>query len=83
MATGLGARRNNADLKYMVSPPTEKDVNFSGGQASGRLLIPFSSTGPESDGDTTYLWVWGITIAAIVYLLGVHWTLGGIANVLE
>ena len=82
MAVGLGARRSNADLKFMVRPPTG-DVNLSGGQSSGRILVPWGSSSDDSGGDNTHLWVWGITIAAIVYLLGVHWTLGGIINTIE
>jgi hypothetical protein len=80
MATGLGARKNNMDLKYMVAPPTS-DVVVSGGQSSGRTMIPWPSM--NDGGDKVHLWVWGITIASFVIVLGIHWTLGSAGRLIE
>jgi hypothetical protein len=83
MAVGLGARKSNADLKFSYTPPTGADVNLSGGIASGRILQPLQPSGPDSEGSGVHLWVMGITIAAIIYLLGVHWTLASVRAVVD
>lgn len=86
MAVGLGARKNNMDLRFFVAPPTGVDVNLSGGQSAGAILKPFPSAsgkGGGGAGNNVHLWVWGITFAAIVYLLGVHWTLGTVRSLAD
>jgi len=81
MSTGLGARKSNADTKFTLGAAANPDNYASGGQVSGRILVPFGGNGGGGDGgDTVHLWVWGITAAAFVYLLGVHWVLGGVRS---
>lgn len=80
MATGLGARKTNADQKYFVAP-AGRDNYVSGGVASGPVVVGFPGAGGASQGipnlDATSTWIWGITLASIVVVLGIHWSFGG------
>jgi hypothetical protein len=83
VAVGLGARKSNMDTKFTLSAQAGPDNYVSGGQVAGRILVPFGGGGGGGGGDTVHLWVWGITAAAIIYLLGIHWTLGGIRSLAD
>ncbi len=79
MAVGLGARKSNTDTKYFVS--TQQDNYVTGGVSAGPVTIrsPFAGGGGGSDAgwDPVNLWVWGITGAALVIVLGIHFSFGG------
>lgn len=79
MATGLGARRTNADQKYFIAPQ-EHDNYVSGGVAAGPVLVGMPGRGGAAKGynlDATSMWVWGITLGAIAVVLGIHFSFGG------
>ncbi len=79
MATGLGARKSNADQKYFVG--AQQDNYVTGGVAAGPPLIRFPGVpGAGASAynlDATSMWVWGITVGAILVVLGVHFSFGG------
>lgn len=78
MATGLGARKTNADQKYFVS--ASQDQYVSGGVAAGPVAVKMPGLGGAGAGynlDATSMWVWGITLGAILIVLGVHTSFGG------
>jgi hypothetical protein len=81
MATGLGARKTNNDQKYFVNPQMQ-DNYVSGGVAAGPVLVGMPGAGGGGGRgipnlDATSMWVWGITLGAVVVVLGVHWSFGG------
>lgn len=80
MATGLGARKTNADQKYFVAPQAGPDNYVTGGVAAGPVAVKMPGFGGKGNGynlDPVSMWVWGITLSAIALVLGVHFSFGG------
>jgi hypothetical protein len=80
MATGLGARKSNADQKYFTGT-AQHDGYVTGGVSAGPTMVKFPGMGSNGENaynlDATSMWVWGLTLGAIAVVLGVHFTFGG------
>ena len=77
----MGARTTSAERKYIVG--ADFDASVSGGVQAGPVVERFpgwpAAAGATSD--RVSLIVWGALAAAIVYALGVHWTLGRVRSI--
>jgi hypothetical protein len=68
MPVGLGARVSNADTTYVGNNTVQDNGNLR--QPGGAVVQPFyGSTGGTSN---IHTWVWGITIASAVIVVGAH-----------
>jgi len=78
---GMGATRRASEGKYIVG--AEFDASVSGGVSSGPLVERFPGwpAAAQQTSDRVSLIVWGILAGAIVYALGVHWTLGRVRSI--
>lgn len=67
MPVGLGARTNNSDTTYVANNTVQDGGNLR--QPGGAVVQPFYGSATVS-GDTSKTWVWGITIASAVIVVG-------------
>jgi hypothetical protein len=69
MPVGLGARMSNADTTYTAANMVNDQGNLR--QPGGAVVQPFYGTAGGGP-DNIHTWVWGLTIASAVIVIGAH-----------